>query len=210
FDVISVKKITSAVTVMITMSVLIPLSPINREPIHSDNPDSINPSAIAKPPPNKSKIPHGKLTAVFQSNRRSPFLLTEGIINKIIAKAIAIVPSVMPLINFDKKKERVIHEKAAKLNTIKTSFSPVEANPSFLCSSSITPLPPGKSFIFEGYATFTKQPQTINMKTHEKGTPNNIHSAKDISMPYILLTAPASNVFGGVPIRVEIPPNEAE
>ncbi len=48
------------------------------------------------------------------------------------------------------------------------------------------------------------------MKIHANGTPNNIHPANDNSISYILLIAPASSVFGGVPINVAIPPREAE
>ena len=40
------------------------------------------------------------------------------------------------------------------------------------------------------------------MKIQTNGTPNDIHSAKDKSIPYILLIAPASSVFGGVPINL--------
>src|SRR5690625_458516 len=149
-DVTSVRKITSAVTTAITNIKLTPCSPINCKPIHSDNPDSTNPDAIAKPPPNRSKIPHGNLTAVSQSNKRSPFLLTDGIMNKIMAKVIAITPSLIPSIKLDKKNERVIHENAAKPKMRKTSFSSVEAEPSFFFSSSITARPPGKSFVWDG------------------------------------------------------------
>src|SRR5699024_6488226 len=68
-DVISVKKITSAATTIITKNRLSPCKPANCEPIHSDNPDSTNPAAIARPPPNKSKIPQGNFTAVSQSSK---------------------------------------------------------------------------------------------------------------------------------------------
>src|SRR5699024_6432591 len=64
FYVISVKKITSKATMKITSNKLSPFNPDNCKPIHSDNPKLTNPAAIARPPPNNSKIPHGNFTAV--------------------------------------------------------------------------------------------------------------------------------------------------
>src|SRR5699024_1095204 len=128
-DVISVKKITNAVTSVITTRRFTPCKPVNCVPIHSDKPDSVKPDAIAKPPQNKSKIPQGNLTVVSQYKRKSPFLFFDGIINNKIAKVIAITPSLIPGINFAKKNVRVIHENAAKEKTVRTSFSSVEAFP---------------------------------------------------------------------------------
>ena len=38
------------------------------------------------------------------------------------------------------------------------------------------------------------------------GVANNIHDAKEISMPNSSLTCPASIIVGGVPIKVAKPP----
>src|SRR5699024_2000794 len=130
FDVISVKNMTKPTTIAITSSKLTPCNPESWDPIHSDNPDSTKPAAIAKPPPNNSKIPHGNLTAVSQSNKKSPRLLTDGITNNKTANEMAITPSLMPGINSCKRNERVIHESAASVKTVKTSFSSVDARPS--------------------------------------------------------------------------------
>src|SRR5699024_4287136 len=69
FDVSSVKKITSAATTKKTTNMFRPCKPVNCEPIHSDRPDSTKPAAIASPPPKRSKIPHGNLSAVLQSSK---------------------------------------------------------------------------------------------------------------------------------------------
>src|SRR5699024_3160868 len=122
----------------------------NCEPHHSDNPDSTNPAAIAKPPPNKSKMPHGNLTADSQSRSRSPFMLIEGMMNKSMANVMAIAPSLIPGKIFSSKNERVIHDNAAKLKIKNTSFSSAEAAPSFFFSSSITSCPPGNVLIGDG------------------------------------------------------------
>ena len=114
FDVISVKAKTSPDTSKNITSTLTPSRPISREPIHSDSPVLTKPLAIARPPPNNRRMPHGSFTAVGQSIKRSPFRLTEGIMNSTIAKTIAISPSLSPWINFDSRKDRVIvklHEK---------------------------------------------------------------------------------------------------
>ncbi len=100
FDVISVKAKTSAETRKIMTSTLTPSRPISCEPIHSDKPVLTKPEAIASPPPNNRRIPQGNFTAVFQSIKRSPFRLTEGIINSTTAKTIAISPSVSPANKF--------------------------------------------------------------------------------------------------------------
>src|SRR5690625_6010250 len=42
------------------------------------------------------------------------------------------------------------------------------------------------------------------------GTPKSIHLANDKFIPYVVSIAPASNVLGGVPINVDIPPKDAE
>lgn len=72
-DVISVKTRTSAETRSIITMILTPCSPISLDPIHSESPVLTKPEAIASPPPNRSRIPHGNFTAVFQSINRVPF-----------------------------------------------------------------------------------------------------------------------------------------
>src|SRR5699024_3111037 len=123
FDVISVRKITSVATTAITIMRLTPCKLDNCSPIQSDKPDSTNPEAIASTPPNNSKIPQGNSTAVSQSRKRPPALLTDGIINNRTATTIAITPSLKPSINLAKKNDLVIQENAAKQNTVNTSFS---------------------------------------------------------------------------------------
>src|SRR5690625_7136909 len=82
-DVTSVKNITKVLTIIKTISICTPCKPINCSPLQADKPDSTNPSAIAKPPPNNNKIPQGNLSAVFQSSKRSPCVYYDGMINKI-------------------------------------------------------------------------------------------------------------------------------
>src|SRR5699024_8852949 len=135
FDVISVKKITSKVTMKITSSKFNPFNPDNCKPIHSDKPELTNPAAMARPPPNNSNIPQGNFTAVSQSSKRSFLKRMDGMINNTIAKKIAITPSDTPGKYLVMKNERVIHDKAAKRNTIKTIISSGEALPIFTFSS---------------------------------------------------------------------------
>src|SRR5699024_1246711 len=81
FDVISVKNMTKPTTIPITRSNLTPCNQESCDPLHKHNPDSIKPSPIAKPTQNNSKNPHSNLTAVSQSNKKSPSLLKAGITN---------------------------------------------------------------------------------------------------------------------------------
>src|SRR4051812_36570567 len=71
FDVISVKKVTRVTTIIITTSICTPFNPDNWDPIQTDSSELTNPAAIARPPPNNKRMPHGNLTAVFQSIRWS-------------------------------------------------------------------------------------------------------------------------------------------
>src|SRR5699024_12359602 len=100
------------------------------------NPVSENPSAIDKPPPKSKRIPQDNLTAVVQSSKRSPLILIAGMMNNKTANIIAIVPSVISGKIFSNKNERVIQAKAAKINTVNTSFSSEEDVPSCFFSSS--------------------------------------------------------------------------
>ena len=97
FDVISVKKITSAVTASITITIGNMLRLLTCSPIHRLRPVLPNCAERARPPPNSNKISHGRCFAVFQSIRRSP-LLFAGMINNIIATLIAIIESREPIL----------------------------------------------------------------------------------------------------------------
>src|SRR5699024_6849125 len=155
------------------------------KPNHLDNPESSNPSAIDKPPTKSKRIPQGNLTAVAQSSKRSPLILIAGMMNNKTANIIAIVPSVISGKIFSNKNERVIQAKAAKINTVNTSFSSEEDVPSCFFSSSMTARPPDKLLILFGKANLIKKNQATKINIHANGTPNNIHCAKEISIPYI-------------------------
>ena len=92
-EVSSVKKVIKRATDNTIINGCTPLSHINWSPNHWDNPESLNPLAKAKPPPNNRMISHGIFSAVFQSMRNPPSLFLEGIRNKMIPIVIATVPS---------------------------------------------------------------------------------------------------------------------
>ena len=62
-------------------------------PIHSANPEHLNPLANAMPPPKSKRIPQGIFIAHSQSSRNSLFLKLTGIKNSKIADPIATVAS---------------------------------------------------------------------------------------------------------------------
>src|SRR5699024_4727997 len=119
----SVKNITKLLTIIKTISICTPCKPINCSPIQADKPDSTNPSAIAKPPPNNNKIPQGNLSAVFQSSKRSPGLFLDGMINKTSAAKIINIVTTIIRINFTSKNESEIQTSATKINTVNSNFS---------------------------------------------------------------------------------------
>src|SRR5699024_446463 len=127
-----------------------PCKPINCSPIQADKPDSTNPSAIAKPPPNSNKIPQGNLRAVFQSSKRSPGLFFDGMINKTSAAKIAIIVSSIFGLSFSSINEREIQASAAKTNTVNTIFSSLDALPNCDFSFAITSFPPGNFLNSDG------------------------------------------------------------
>src|SRR5690625_2990307 len=120
-DVTSAKNITKRLTIIKTISICTPCKPIDCSPIQADKPDSTNPSAIAKPPPDDNKIPQGNLSAVFQSSKRSPGLFFDGMINKTSAAKMAIIVSSIFGISFSNKNEREIQASAAKRSEEHTS-----------------------------------------------------------------------------------------
>ena len=73
FDVISVRKFTVVVTTRRMIRYCVPLMYWISFPIQAANPVLLNPAAMAKPPPNNSRMPQGNFLAVGQSSIVSPF-----------------------------------------------------------------------------------------------------------------------------------------
>lgn len=92
-DVSSVKNEITIAMVSIIIKGCISFSQTSCSPIHKDKPDSLNPVAKAKPPPNNRIISHGNFFAVFQFIKNFPFFFLDGIKNKDVAMKIATVPS---------------------------------------------------------------------------------------------------------------------
>src|SRR5699024_516800 len=119
----SVKNITKVLTIIKTRRISTPCKPINCSPILADKLYSTNAAAFSKPPPYNNKLTHGNLSAVFQSSKRSPCLLLDGLINQTSADKIAIIVSSIFGLIFSSKNEREIQASAAKINTVNTNFS---------------------------------------------------------------------------------------
>src|SRR5690606_22357883 len=122
FEVISVKKLTAAMSNKTKINVIIPANSVIWLPIHKANPLLSKPLAIAIPPPKSKIIPQGNLTASSQFINCCD-LSFEGIKNNTTAKPMAIMVSSNSGNNLSNKKERVIQKNAVVANTAATIFS---------------------------------------------------------------------------------------
>src|SRR5699024_5146813 len=93
FEVISVStKIPIAASATRTQTET-PASHSTCSPSHSDRPESENCADKASPPPNSNNTPQGRLSAVSQFNRRTPWFAPPGIINSATPTTIAMPAS---------------------------------------------------------------------------------------------------------------------
>ena len=94
-DVTSVKNVIRIQTLRISRIGCTSFIYINCSPNQADNPDSLNPLASANPPPNSKMISQGMASAAFQSIKKLPGSVREGIRNNTTAINMATVPSLM-------------------------------------------------------------------------------------------------------------------
>lgn len=66
FEATSDKRMMNTVITAINITKLIPFITVNCLPIHAAKPVSVNPFAIAKPPPNNKRTPHGTFAVSLQ------------------------------------------------------------------------------------------------------------------------------------------------
>lgn len=116
-EVISVKKLILAITTKTNKNEGKIRAPFKLSPIQTVKSVAENPLAIARPAPNISKTPHGKLLATSQFIKRSPAERLEGIKNKRRAPVIAIIVSSSLGTNLTHINERVTHINATNKNT---------------------------------------------------------------------------------------------
>ena len=95
------------------------------------------------------------------------------------------------------------------VNTKRIFFSSLLIPPIWFNSLLISFFPPGNPTLFILKATFVKNHQTKNIKIMDTGRPIFIHWKNEISILKLSRTNPANIKFGGVPIKVAIPPAEA-
>ena len=100
---------------------------------------------------------------------------------------------------------RKTHPAAVIKNTARTVHSPRDIEPSLRSSPRIRSRPPGTSCSLIGNTSRVSTYQAMNKKTTTSGSPNFIHWAKPISMPFCSKN-PTRKTFGGVPTIVPTPP----
>src|SRR5699024_7995924 len=128
-----------------------PASPSTCSPSHSDRPESENCADKASPPPNSNNTPQGRLSAVSQFNRRTPWFAPPGIINSATPPTIAMPAPELSGPPGPNTHSEIIgtatQEMAASIHTINTGSSPPDLGPSLLHSFRLRSQPPGIRFI---------------------------------------------------------------
>src|SRR5699024_11002912 len=179
FEVISVStKIPIAASATRTQTET-PASPSTCSPSHSDRPESENCADKASPPPNSNNTPQGRLSAVSQFNRRTPWYAPPGIINSATPTARAIPASEntgsSSQNTYSEIRETSTQEMAETINTMSTENSPTDIGPRLLHSFRIRSEPPRIRFISGLNMIFVKMNQAPTIKTMDIGMPTSIH-----------------------------------
>ncbi len=207
FEVSSVRKmISAAATTTIAASPDRP-SPSSRCPSHSASPVLATAAASARPPPKSSSTPQGSAAvsaqAMSRRERRSPL----GTRNSASAASIASPASDSPpKPGRPSSSGRAIQAAASAAATAATRFSAALIGPSSrrITASRSRAAPPVEKPT--GWRRQVSSHQQIGSSSAASGTPTSIHWAKPISTPKRSSMKAASSAFGGVPIKVAMPP----
>ena len=133
FEVNSVKIITTIARMRTKSTIGTPFKKLKYSAIHSESPLALNALDNAIPPPKRSRIPHGILTAHCQFKVNSCLFQETGSMNRSTAPRIAIVQSSIPGKSISKPgitnspmslDARKIHAIATRTKTKRVFFSP--------------------------------------------------------------------------------------
>ena len=174
----------------------------------TSTPASLSWPASVKPPPNNSKMSHGRRwVSRHESNVSSG--RPEGITNNIAPAAIAMVVSLSGIPHWVTNQRRATQHKAVAPNTTATRFSAKLHAPREASSSFNSCTPPSNGSTDTRQSTRVSKTYTKPSITAENGNAMTIHSRKGTVWPTCSSTNPAMATLGGVPTSVAMPPRLA-